>query len=314
MKREAVNHTKMARFERRLDLRRYEAVGLLELLWHLATKEAPAGNIGKLSDDDIAMAVGWDGDPPALCDALVEAGWLDRHEGYRLIVHDWSQHCEDSVHAKLARAKCLFVDGSSPSFRKLNNKIEKPAAEAALARGQFHMPPGAVGGIIPPQGALQAPDGAPQGALRRPTTPYPSLPCPSMPDEQAPFVSDTKTPLQFPTTIPSWQADETYAPFVAVWREVAVITGKPLIDEDFGDAHFRWGRLDFQQKLQATHGVNERLRLCVWSGATDPQFIPLPGKYLEKEYKRPVVGPKAREPAGKLSNAERMSQEAEEFM
>src|SRR5688572_1579331 len=104
MKREATNHTKMSRFERRLTLRHYEAVGLLELLWHLTTKESPAGNIGKLSDEDIAVAIGWEDDPRVLVDALVDSGWVDRDDVYRLVIHDWSQHCEDSVHAKLARS------------------------------------------------------------------------------------------------------------------------------------------------------------------------------------------------------------------
>jgi hypothetical protein len=28
--------------------------------------------------------------------------------------------------------------------------------------------------------------------------------------------------------------DGTYTPFVEAWRRVAAVTGKPLIDEDFG--------------------------------------------------------------------------------
>jgi len=100
--------------------------------------------------------------------------------------------------------------------------------------------------------------------------------------------------LNFPTR-PNWLLDETFTPFVAAWKNVATVTGKPLLDEDFSNAHFRWGRMDFEQKLMAVRTTNERLEKGVWTENTDPQFVPLPAKYLELEYKRPVVAPKGRD-------------------
>lgn len=105
---------------------------------------------------------------------------------------------------------------------------------------------------------------------------------------------------EFPVLM-SWQVDETYVPFVEVWRRVQEVTGKALLEEDFTDAHFRWKRMDIDQKLLAIKTTSDHLDLGVWTGATDPQFIPLPGRYLEKEYKRPVASPKARDPASRSS-------------
>jgi len=86
-----------------LDIRLYQAVGLLEMLWHLTDREAPRGDIGKLSDEAICDSLDWPGSPPALIDALAECGWLDRCEDHRLVVHDWQDHCTDALRKKIAR-------------------------------------------------------------------------------------------------------------------------------------------------------------------------------------------------------------------
>jgi len=57
MKREAVGHTKMKRLCRRMDIPLWQAVGIMEMLWQVTAREAPRGDIGKLSDEDIALAL-----------------------------------------------------------------------------------------------------------------------------------------------------------------------------------------------------------------------------------------------------------------
>jgi hypothetical protein len=93
----------MKKLCRRLDLRLYQAVGMLELLWHTTAKQAPQGDIGKLSDEDIALALDYAGDESALIEALIVTGWLDRHEEHRLLVHDWHEHADDATRLKLKR-------------------------------------------------------------------------------------------------------------------------------------------------------------------------------------------------------------------
>src|SRR5690348_9760858 len=104
MKREAITHTKMKRLCRRLDLPLWQAVGLLESIWHLTAREAPRGDIGKLSDEDITLGIDYRGDESKLIDALIGSGWLDRDPVGRLAVHDWADHADDAVHMRLARA------------------------------------------------------------------------------------------------------------------------------------------------------------------------------------------------------------------
>jgi hypothetical protein len=109
MKRGTAHHPKVADLAARLDKPKYAAVGILELLWHFTAQFTPAGDIGKYSDAAIADPIGWKDDPTALINALVAAKWLDIDPTYRLIVHDWWAHCEDSVHIALARQTMLFA-------------------------------------------------------------------------------------------------------------------------------------------------------------------------------------------------------------
>lgn len=81
----------------------YAAHGIMEMLWHHAGDYSPDGDIGKLKDSAIARAVDWKGDSSLLIEALVDSRWLDRHERYRLLVHDWPDHAQEWVKKKLTR-------------------------------------------------------------------------------------------------------------------------------------------------------------------------------------------------------------------
>ena len=129
MKREAINHTKMKRLCRRLNIHAWQAVGLLESLWHLTARETPRGDIGKLSDDDIAIGIDYHGDAVDMLAALVDCRWLDVHPDHRLLVHHWPDHCDDSVNMKLARAKQFFADGSAPKLTRLGAAEKEAAAQ-----------------------------------------------------------------------------------------------------------------------------------------------------------------------------------------
>lgn len=114
MKREAVNHTKMKRLCRRLDIPTYQGVGLLESIWHLTARETPRGDIGRLSNEDIALGIDWRGDEDALIQGLVLSGWVDELPEHRLVVHDWWEHADSYVHAAMAKRLLLFADGRPP--------------------------------------------------------------------------------------------------------------------------------------------------------------------------------------------------------
>ena len=77
MKREATQSVKFLKLKRRLRLSRWQAMGLLESIWDCAYSNAREGDIGRLSNEDIAACIEWDDDADELIGALVETGWLD---------------------------------------------------------------------------------------------------------------------------------------------------------------------------------------------------------------------------------------------
>lgn len=133
MKSGTPDHPKLMDLQARLNVTKPHAVGVLECLWHWTAKFTPAGNVGRYPDIMIAQAIGWTGDPEQLVEGLVEAGWIDRSDEHRLVVHDWPDHCEDSVHLRLARATERFADGSIPRLTRMQ-KEERKEVEAKYAQ------------------------------------------------------------------------------------------------------------------------------------------------------------------------------------
>ena len=80
------------------------AVGLCGALWRFTGKHAPTGEIGLHSNEEIAIALEWTGDPQSLVEAFVRSRLMDRVDGpERLLVHDWPDHSPRHVRAALQR-------------------------------------------------------------------------------------------------------------------------------------------------------------------------------------------------------------------
>ncbi len=140
MKRGTPRHLKTSRLARRLGVPKHSAVGILECLWHLTAENTPRGNIGRYSNEEITIELDWQSDPDELIRTLIECSWIDEHPEHRLVVHDWPDHCEDSVHVKLARAHEYFADGTEPKLTRLSAKerenIEPFYTSARQAHGK----------------------------------------------------------------------------------------------------------------------------------------------------------------------------------
>ena len=96
---------KFKRLQRRLGVSVPALVGHLELLWIATAKNAPEGDIGRFSNEDIAIACCWDGDPDEFVKALTDGGWIDEDGEWRLLIHDWQEHAPTYVHGVLKRHK-----------------------------------------------------------------------------------------------------------------------------------------------------------------------------------------------------------------
>jgi hypothetical protein len=121
---------KFAGLKRQLRLPFWQVVGVLEALWHTTLRNAPDGDIGKLSNEDIASAIEWDGDADELIAALVKSRWLDTDPDYRLIVHDWSDHCPNYLKGGYTNGHKKFADVAAKERAKppsLDTQLSSPA-------------------------------------------------------------------------------------------------------------------------------------------------------------------------------------------
>ena len=71
MKTQAIQSVKFLRLKRRLRLAHWQCVGILESLWLITQTNAPRGDIGRLSNEDIAAMLEWPDDADELVNALV---------------------------------------------------------------------------------------------------------------------------------------------------------------------------------------------------------------------------------------------------
>ena len=87
----------------RLRLPEWQVIGLMEAIWKFTEWNCPEGDIGRFSNQEIAGGIEYFEDIDALIDLLVELHWIDEDKRFRLIIHDWSDHCSNSVKGNLRR-------------------------------------------------------------------------------------------------------------------------------------------------------------------------------------------------------------------
>lgn len=99
-----LTHPKFRRLTRLLGLGEAQAVGHLELLWHVAY-EVGSADIGDATD--VEAAARWEGTAGALCAALVDCKLLDvvsrTGETEQYAIHDLADHCPKYVKDRLAK-------------------------------------------------------------------------------------------------------------------------------------------------------------------------------------------------------------------
>ena len=82
------DHPKRIKLERRLGAS--GALALIDLLLSVAQSK-PDGCLRGWSDEDIAIAARWDGEPEEFVSTLAELRFLDRHEDGSYSIHDWTR-------------------------------------------------------------------------------------------------------------------------------------------------------------------------------------------------------------------------------
>ncbi len=144
MKRGTIRHAKVYALADALKVRRAEAVGILTALWEMTAEYFPDGNIAAAGGTYLAEQCLWHGDGNELLRALIACGLVDdltpsvrtaRKSAQKarapissvFYIHDWHEHCETSVHKKIARQRGFFANGNPPKL----NGLDKPDRDSA---------------------------------------------------------------------------------------------------------------------------------------------------------------------------------------
>lgn len=109
----------------------WQTVGVLESIWLLTQTNAPRGDLGRMPDDDIAAGIEWNGSAESLIGALVDAGFVVRHNRYRLVVHDWHDHAPTWLKGAMAKNGKSFVTMEEPASDTEQVMPPSPSTPAA---------------------------------------------------------------------------------------------------------------------------------------------------------------------------------------
>lgn len=154
MKRGGIEHPKTCSLALALGISRAQAVGHREALFHWTAKYAPRGDVGRWPDELIAAGALWEpGQTKAesadqFVKALVDTGAIDRHEEFRLVLHDWNEHADEAVRKWLSRKKLRFANGSKPFPANRVRTTSRVSTKARQSRDTV-APAVAVAGAVP---------------------------------------------------------------------------------------------------------------------------------------------------------------------
>lgn len=117
-------HPKIAELCLDLGLRKFEAVGILHLLWHFTMKYAwRDGDLRRFTSRAICKALDWDKDPDVLIKALTDAGWLEKD---KLVIHDWFDYCGKLVTDRLYNEERRKTSSRFVNARKKSATLPNP--------------------------------------------------------------------------------------------------------------------------------------------------------------------------------------------
>jgi hypothetical protein len=98
-----VTHRKTLRLAKLLHLDNYAVVGRLVALWCWALDNAEDGDLGDLAPDELAVVMGWMGDPDELLASLVASGFVQA-QGGTYHIHDWEEYAGRLLDQRRANA------------------------------------------------------------------------------------------------------------------------------------------------------------------------------------------------------------------
>ncbi len=112
-------HKKTLRAAGLLKCDKHKLIGHLHELWWWGLDNVTSydGDLGDLSDYEIALAAEWDGDPTEFVQAITEAGFIDEENGGRYL-HDWYDYAGKLIERREANAERMRQRRAEKRARK----------------------------------------------------------------------------------------------------------------------------------------------------------------------------------------------------
>ncbi len=183
MKRGTELKLKFRELKQALGLPIWQVKGILQALWDFVGENAIHGDVGRFSDEQIAVGIEYAGDAQNLMRILRETRWLDAHPTHRLVVHDWHEHCEDRVKKWVEREA---RDKGGPGFASAKNVSKHHdggGQQRTTADDVRQCPTTADNGSLPepepepiPEPKKEAASGDAIGSRKKKTKPEPVIP------------------------------------------------------------------------------------------------------------------------------------------
>jgi len=131
---------KLSRLTRQLEINRLTCIGHLVTLWLWAMQQAPGGSLKEFTQDEIADAAQWTGDPARFVEALIACRWMDPNKR----LHNWEQHG-----GKLFRVRYLGTVRQR-RFRQNNSRARNASGNATVTKTEELPAPlgNALGGVV----------------------------------------------------------------------------------------------------------------------------------------------------------------------
>jgi hypothetical protein len=126
---DALTHRKTRKLAATMKIPLLHALGIIEALFIRTYDSAPRGDIGRLTNSDIALDIHHEGDPDELIAALIAAGFLDEDPVHRLVIHDWHVHCNNSTNYRVARSGLNYANGQEPRMAQFSEKDRQKIVE-----------------------------------------------------------------------------------------------------------------------------------------------------------------------------------------
>jgi hypothetical protein len=144
-KRGTLDHQKTFQLAAALGIPECYALGVLDAIWEWVSKYRHNGDVTGVSPSFVARAIHYPGDGDDLFRILIDVRFIDKLPDGRLLIHDWPEHSENSVHKYLKDHGETFADGTLPYNRykhrsPAGNTESQPSHDSVVTESCLPLP------------------------------------------------------------------------------------------------------------------------------------------------------------------------------